>query len=238
MTAFKKGRSAVSTVAAVSMFAIALIIGGGVTGLILNAHYQNQQQGVSSTTTTSQTTTGGAVSSGPFAITLVITGNAAWNSTTTGPRYWVLTPSGLDSSANISLPAHTLIQLTIIDYDTPTPLPSQFAAVSGTVGNVVYVVNGTTASGGTMPFGGDANLTSATAVSSLDPNSEIAHTFTVAAIGLNIPVAANSVEVANFYVNQAGTFTWRCEAPCGFGSTGYAGPMSTVGWMTGTIIVN
>lgn len=168
---------------------------------------------------------------GAFKLTLVITGSSPWNSTTTGPRYWVLTPDGLESSANISLPAHTLIQLAILDYDSATPLPSQYDQVTGTVGNVVYVVNGTTASGGF------ANMTTAQAVRSLDPNTQVGHTFTVPQIGLNIPVAANSVEVADLYINQTGTFVWHCEDPCGFGPTGWLGPMSTNGWMGGTITV-
>lgn len=225
----KNKKSAVSTLAAVSMFVIALIIGGGAVGMMLGAYGQSQP-GTSIATTTN--TVGVAPTNGTvYKLTLAITVNNAWNSTTSGPRYWVLTPNGLMSSANISLPANTLIQLTIIDFDSASPLPSQFSQVSGTVGNVVYVVNGTTAAGDNI------NVTTATAVSALDPNTEIGHTFTVPQLGLNIPVAANSVEVADFYINQTGTFFWHCEDPCGFGPSGWLGPMGANGWMGGTITV-
>lgn len=208
------------------MFVIALIIGGGIVGMLMNSSGQNQSSTTSATQTTSSTTKSGA-----YKLTLVITVNNAWNSTTSGPRYWVLTPSGLASSTNISLPAYTLIQLTIIDFDGATPLPSQFSQVAGTVGNLIYVINSTTAAGESI------NMTAAKAVSSLDPNTQIGHTFTVPQLGLNIPVAANSIEITNFYLNQTGIFLWHCEDPCGYGSTGWGGIMSTPGWMEGNITV-
>lgn len=218
---------AVSTLVATSMFVIAMIIGGGVVGMLMGASAQNQS---TSTATQSKSTTT-ATTNGVYKLTLAITVNNAYNSTTSGPRYWVVTPSGLESSRSISLPAYTKIELTIIDYDGATPLPSQFSQVAGTVGNVIYVVNSTTAASENM------NMDAAKAVSSLDPNTQIAHTFTVPQIGLNIPVAANSVQVANFYINQTGTFLWHCEDPCGYGPSGWLGPMSTPGWMEGNITV-
>ncbi len=166
-----------------------------------------------------------------YHLDLMITAASQWNSTTTAPRYYVLTPNGLESSANISLPSHTLIQILIIDYDTPSPLPAQYAQVSGTVGNVVYIVNGTAAA---------SNFTnsSAIAVGSLNPNSQVSHTFTITQLGINIPVAGNSTEIADFYINQTGNFAWQCEDPCGFGPSGWLGPMSTPGWMMGNVTVN
>ena len=232
MTPYMNNRQrAVSTLAAVSMFVIALIIGGGAVGTIMNANSQSQSSTTATTTTTSSSSPS-TNASGVYKLTLAITVNNAWNSTTSAPRYWVLTPNGLDSSVNISLPAHTLIQMTIIDFDSASALPAQFAQVSGTVGNLVYVINGTTAAGENI------NLTSAAAVSSLNPNTEVAHTFTVPQLGLNIPVAANSIEVANFYINQTGTFLWHCEDPCGYGPYGWAGPMSAPGWMEGNVTVS
>lgn len=222
----RRKKLGIGTLAAVSMFVIALIIGGGIVGMLMGSSAQNQ----SSTTQTTSTTT--ATTTGVYKLTLAITVNNAFNSTTSGPRYWVVTPSGLESSADISLPAYTKIELTIIDYDSASPLPSQWGQVAGTVGNLVYVINGTTASSENI------SMTAAKAVSSLDTNTQIAHTFTVPQIGLNIPVAANSVEVANFYINQTGTFLWHCEDPCGYGPSGWEGPMSTPGWMEGNITVS
>ncbi|MDG6997489.1 MAG: hypothetical protein JRN15_00045 [Nitrososphaerota archaeon] len=224
----KSKRLAVSTLAAVSLFVIALIIGGGIVGMLMGASAQNQ----SSTKSAQTTSTATANTSGVYKLTLAITVNNSYNSTTSGPRYWVVAPSGLETSANISLPAFTKIELTIIDYDSASPLPSQWAQVAGTISNRVYVINGTTAASENI------NLTAVEAVSSLDPNTQIAHTFTVPQIGLSIPVAANSVEVANFYINQTGTFLWHCEDPCGYGPSGWEGPMSTPGWMEGNITVS
>lgn len=121
---------------------------------------------------------------------LVITTDKAWNSTVTRPRYCVLTPSGLKSAANIYLPAHTLIILTIIDYDSPKPLPAQFAKVTGL--GVVCLLNSTLAGSD------DTNLSAAMAVSYLDPNTSVAHAFTVSQLGINIPSAPHSVEWPNY----------------------------------------
>jgi len=173
----------------------------------------------------------------PFSLTLVITPNNAWNSTTTAPRYWVLTPNGLRSAANISIPAHTLIVLTIIDYDSPSPLPAQFAQVSGTIGNQVYLLNGSAylVNGSSVFI--NQSLAGATKLSWINPNTEVSHTFTVPQLGINIPSAGESTEVAEFYVNQTGVFSWHCMDPCGFGPSGWAGPMSAPGWMSGSLTV-
>ncbi len=74
------------------------------------------------------------------------------------------------------------------------------------------------------------------------PNSDLAHTFTVVALGLNLPIPAaptgGSVTfVARFVVGRAGSFVWQCYAPCGSGSNSMGGAMSTMGWMEGLIRV-
>lgn len=166
-----------------------------------------------------------------YSLTLVVTVNNPWNSTVIQPRYWVLTPQGLVSSANIPLPAHTLIKLTIVDYDSASPLPAEFAKVSGTLGNVVYFLNGTEASGA-------ANTTQGgTYVSEFNNETQVAHTFTIPQLGINIPSPANSIVVAEFYLNQTGVFLWHCMDPCGLDASGWAGAMDTPGWMAGNITV-
>jgi heme/copper-type cytochrome/quinol oxidase subunit 2 len=164
-----------------------------------------------------------------YSLVLVIVAGAHWNNTATAPRYYIMTTAGLDSSANITIPSNTLIKLTIINYDSSTPLPAQYAIVSGTVGNIVYLYNTTSTE----------NLTNQNVerVSTMNATWEVSHTFTVTQLGLNIPVAGSSIEVANFYVNQTGNFNWQCEDPCGFGPTGWLGAMATPGWMTGNLIV-
>lgn len=79
------------------------------------------------------------------------------------------------------------------------------------------------------------------AVSSV-PNSDVAHTFTVVGLGLNMPVPAaptggSVTVVAHFVATRAGEFVWQCYAPCGSGSSSMGGAMSTMGWMEGTVRV-
>jgi hypothetical protein len=74
------------------------------------------------------------------------------------------------------------------------------------------------------------------------PDQDVAHTFTVPALGLNVVVPAARPHgfvtvVATFKVTKAGVFDWQCEAPCGTTASGWGGPMLTPGWMQGAITV-
>jgi hypothetical protein len=125
---------------------------------------------------------------------------------------------------NFTLPANADVTVTITSYDDGTaPVPAVYGKVSGTAGDT-ETVNGQT-------------------VSSVDPQ-QVAHTFTVSGLKLNvpIPVAASSqsptVVQFTFHTPKAGTYTWQCEAPCGSGADGWGGPMVTSGYMTGTMTVS
>ncbi|MHB1611165.1 MAG: cupredoxin domain-containing protein [Sulfobacillus sp.] len=77
---------------------------------------------------------------------------------------------------------------------------------------------------------------------SLIADQNVAHTFTVPGLGLNIVVPAaptgGTVTVqATFKVPKAGVYDWQCEAPCGTTASGWGGPMMTPGWMQGTVTV-
>jgi hypothetical protein len=176
-------------------------------------------------------TTGG--NSTPYQLTLLEAMANKWNSTApeSQPMFFVEGPTGLESSANITLPAQRLIELVIISYDTPTPPPAQYSNVRGTVGGKMYLINGTAASMGT-PESWGAEVSSV-------PTDEIAHTFTILALGINIPVVGGDTEIAFLYLNQTGTFTWQCYTPCGFPNVngGWSGAMVTPGWMTGEVTV-
>ena len=114
------------------------------------------------------------------------------------------------------------VVLTIKEYDdAPTALPA--GSPYGTV------------SGGTMTVNGVAG----TAVT----NANIAHTFTIAALGINVPLTKApdggvSTTVFTFTVDKAGTYTWSCMTPCGGGGNGMTGSMATKGWMKGNVIVS
>ena len=71
--------------------------------------------------------------------------------------------------------------------------------------------------------------------------SNISHTFTVIDSNshriLNIPVGPSTTINTIIEFTTAGTFHWQCYVPCGSGSTGWDGAMSTPGWMEGNVIV-
>ena len=217
-----------TVVAIIALFIVSAAIGIGI-GWGLGSTVPSGQN---ITTTTSRLGTQSA-----FKLNLIEPMDNAWpaNSSFAQPKFLVQGPHGLESSANISLPANTLIQVTIVSYDTPTPgSTAQEGQVNGTVGGNMYLINGTVASMSDTsmvqmsPWGG--NVTS-------DPASQLAHTFSVPQLGINIPVVGGSEEIAYFEIKQPGVYTWVCLTPCGLGPTGTAGAMSTNGWMTGQITV-
>jgi len=114
------------------------------------------------------------------------------------------------------------VVLTIKEYDdAPTALPagSPYGAVKG----------------GTMTVDGVAG-TDVT-------NANISHTFTIAALGINVPITKApeggvSTTVFTFTVDKAGSYTWTCMTPCGGGADGMTGSMATKGWMKGNVIVS
>ncbi len=191
---------------------------------------------VSSSTTTSSS--GASNSSSPFVLTLVVTTGNAFNSTIgEQPAFYVLGPSGLESAAGISLPAHRLIKLVIVNYDDGAAnlTGPQYAAVTGTQNSSIKMisndnVNSSQGAAGIQVSGGES-------LSSL-PTNDTAHTFTIPQLGINIPIAPSSTTVAYFTINQTGTFTWFCQTECGYGDKGLLGAMSTPGWMTGNLIAS
>lgn len=204
-------------------------------------------------------------------LNMIISTNNWFNNSTIHdqqPAYFVVGPNGqLESSAVITLPAHTLITLTIVDYDTGatanigpsgTSNNSTYAQVIGTVGGVEYLYNGTSPYvNATLSGNASDNIIISHglgwAVSSLPWNNsmggwEVIHTFTIVqngAILLNIPTfggnnpSGGAVTVAQFYLNTTGTFTWQCFVPCGEENVldGWGGAMATAGWMTGVVNV-
>lgn len=168
---------------------------------------------------------------GPFRLTLMEIMDTAWNSSVAQPQFFVLGTNGLQPAVNIQLPVHTLIQVTIISYDTPTASSTDSQGnVTGTVGGTVYLINGTSAMGTDVSQHWSQNVTSV-------PGSILAHTFTIPQLGINIPVVGGDTEIAYLYLNQTGTFQWICLPACGFGQMGMLGAMSKPGWMEGQVTV-
>ena len=138
------------------------------------------------------------------------------------PQYQLA--SGGSTAAWTIAKAGDTVVLTITSYDDGTaalPAGSPYAKVSGTVN-------------GTETVDGQA-------VSSI-PVDQVAHTFTIPSLGVNlvIPAAAQGKTVtvqASIKFTKAGTYSWNCMSPCGTGSSGFGGPMVTAGYMEGTLTV-
>jgi hypothetical protein len=141
-----------------------------------------------------------------------------------------------------AVPAATKVNITIEGYDGCTPLRNPvWGQVTGTIGGVEYV-NG-------KP------------VSQLNSWSgcNVQHTFTMAGLGINVPIASPTTlsqnnnlcgdspctsgphQVVTFsFMTPAkgGTFRWQCIVPCGLGYVdGNGGPMATPGYMAGQMEV-
>lgn len=134
------------------------------------------------------------------------------------------------SPSSFTAPAGATVVLTIVSYDDGTaPLPpaSPWGQVWGADATFGAATGGT-------------ELVDGTPVHSI-PNDQVAHTFTIPGLLINVPIPAATSDthpvtvVFTFRVTKKGTFNWLCAAPCGSGSTGMAGAMNTDGWMEGHV---
>ena len=150
--------------------------------------------------------------------------------------YLVKAPDGQwVHTTQFTVPAHTRINMTIVNYDSGSPLRNQqLGQVTGTLGNIA-VLNG-------KPF------------SVLDSNTGngVGHTFSIPTLGISVPLWGNSgtatlcaaapctttsphqVIQFSFRTGDPGQFPWQCFVPCGAGWLyGNGGPMQTEGYMDG-----
>ena len=132
--------------------------------------------------------------------------------------------------ANLVLPAHRLVQVTVRDYDDGSAdIPGGYNRVRGTVGGVMRLIKGTPAT--IAPGAG-------TVVKEI-PVKEVAHTFTMIGerLFMNVPMPLKSTVVFQFMTPGPGTYPWQCMAACGTGVGGWGGSMETDGWMRGAVVV-
>ncbi|MGZ3672953.1 MAG: hypothetical protein ACXVCO_01470 [Ktedonobacterales bacterium] len=147
-------------------------------------------------------------------------------------KYWPTT--------NLVVPAHALVTITIENYDGVTPLLNPFyARVQGTADGKATVDG--------QP------------ITQVDP-ANVSHTFTIHSIPnaeqpwlyVSVPVTgvpdtapADDAGMPNkpvvtqfsFITGAPGHYIWQCFDPCGAGFNGFGGPMSTKGYMSGTLTV-
>jgi hypothetical protein len=144
-------------------------------------------------------------------------------------------------TTDVYLPAHRRIDVTIYQFDSGSALRNQqWGRVTGTIGTVA------TLDGRTFKVLNSYGKTT------------VGHTFTVASLGINVPLHGNTPTKKNFCTegpcNPAtqehhtitfsfnspgpGNYRFQCFIPCGAGHyTGNGGPMQTLGYMGGFLEV-
>jgi hypothetical protein len=137
------------------------------------------------------------------------------------------------------LPAHTKIDVTILQYDSGSPLRNQeLGMVTG--------VNSPTLNGKSFTLFNSYS------------GYGVGHTFSIPQLGINVPLPGNNPSSKNFCsvaapcpltathntlkfsftTPGAGNYRWQCFVPCGLGYlNGNGGPMQTIGYMGGFLEV-
>jgi hypothetical protein len=165
-----------------------------------------------------------------------------------GPKYSSTHPSWVSylirsggrwvHDTNWTVPANSVVHVTIYQFDSPTGLRNAFLSqIQGTVG-ATATIDGKT-------------------VDAVEPE-EASHTFAVPELGVFVPLpgvpeeAKHPCEEApcepatsdhrtisfSFRTGKKGRFRWQCFVPCAAGwYFGNGGPMQTLGWMDGFINV-
>lgn len=175
-------------------------------------------------------------------VNLTIQTVAAAGSTLTANPNWVSyfvrdTSNNWRHTTVWKLPAHTLVHVTVYQFDGDSGLRNPFLArVRGTLGNQMQV-NGKT-------------------VNFINPDLA-SHTFAIPQIGLLVPLmgvadnaknqcdfgpcalsTAHQTITFSFRTPGKGRYRWQCFVPCAAGFvTGFGGPMQTLGYMDGFIEV-
>jgi len=175
-------------------------------------------------------------SGAPVNVTLQSVGTYGSGSHPTWVSYLVENPQGQWVHTTVfQVPEHVRINVTIINYDSGSPLRNQqLGQVSGTYRNVASL-NG-----------------KLFRVINSNAGNGIAHTFSMPSLGINIPLYGNNSnanlgraapcttssphQVIRFSFTSPGpgSYRWQCFVPCGLGFLyGNGGPMSTLGYMGG-----
>ncbi len=137
------------------------------------------------------------------------------------------------------LPADTVVHMTVLQYDTGSPLRNQ------QWGQVVGTLTGTASLNGHPYSVYDSNT-----------GNGVGHTFAVPALGLSVPMigvnanaqvcgsgpchtsSPHNTITFSFKTPGPGSYSWQCFVPCGLGYLyGNGGPMSTQNYMGGFLEV-
>ncbi len=151
--------------------------------------------------------------------------------------YLVKNPQGQwVHSTNLVVPAHSLVHVTVLQYDGSSGLRNPFW------GGPLGIVGKASVNGKPIPI--------------LNPDLA-SHTFAIPELGVSVPLkgvadnAKNQCSVApctlaeahntitfTFRTGKRGTFRWQCMVPCAAGFIlGFGGPMQSLGYMDGLLHV-
>jgi heme/copper-type cytochrome/quinol oxidase subunit 2 len=181
----------------------------------------------------------GAPMGKPVDLTIQTVGTIGFGVHPSWVSYLVKSPSGQWVHTTLwKLPAHTVVDVTLLQYDSGSPLRNpELSAVSGVAH---ATLNG-------APF----------ALIDSYAGNGVAHTFSVPQLGVNVPLpgidpnAKNACGAApctlseahntlkfSFNTGSPGIYRWQCFIPCGLGFLfGNGGPMQTIGYMDGVLEV-
>jgi hypothetical protein len=140
-------------------------------------------------------------------------------------------------TTTFKVPANSVVTMVIDQEDTPSGMRNPFwAKASGIIGGTFH-----------MAYFDDQGSPQEGDFSKIDDASTAAHTFAIPDLGVFVPLQglnasapANSFNVItfSFRVGKAGVYHWQCFVPCGSGTIyGNGGPMQTLGYMGGFLIV-
>lgn len=150
------------------------------------------------------------------------------------------------NGTNFEVPANSTITVIIKQYDSSTPLHNDyFNTVRGTIGGDMVVNNkhmtrldsGNVAHTFTLQSTPDSSFPIFVSVPLMGTDSNAP---------TNVQVAGNPYQTPNtimfqFRTGPPGSYVWHCYDPCGSGlqgdNEGFGGPMSTTGYMAGTLTV-
>jgi hypothetical protein len=140
-------------------------------------------------------------------------------------------------TTTLKVPANSVVTMTIHQEDTASGLRNPYwATAQGIIGGQFHM-DYFDAQGN--PQSGD--------FTKLDDASTPAHTFAIPDLGVFVPLEGvsaaappNSINVItfSFRTGKAGIYHWQCFVPCGSGTIyGNGGPMQTLGYMGGFLVV-
>lgn len=137
----------------------------------------------------------------------------------------------------LKVPANSTITMQIDQEDTPSGLRNPYwAKAQGIVGGTFH-----------MTYFDDKGNPQEGDFGAIDDPANAAHTFAIPDLGVFVPLEglsaaapAGSMNVItfSFKTGKAGIYHWQCFVPCGAGSIyGNGGPMQTMGYMAGVLVV-